>query len=103
LALQFLGSEVASVTRDIKLQLANFSSATFVHVHRSLNEAAHILARAYDVSSLGFISNFALICIRKILCNDVIAKSARQCLQATWKGSCDKILRACLIRGIFRT
>jgi hypothetical protein len=45
---------------------------TFKHVKRSLNEAAHILARSCDLATLGFISDFAPDSIRETLCIDVI-------------------------------
>jgi hypothetical protein len=64
-------SPVGAMVKDIKLLVAGFASATFRHVRRSLNEAAHILARTCDVTSLGFISNSAPACIRKTLCIDV--------------------------------
>ena len=51
---------------------AGFSSVSFCHVKRSLNEAAHLLARSCDVSGVGFISVSAPDFIRKTLCNDVI-------------------------------
>jgi ribonuclease HI len=65
-------SPVGSVVLDIKRLVESFSSATFRHVNRSLNEAAHILARTCDVSSQGFISSLAPECIRKTLCIDVM-------------------------------
>jgi ribonuclease HI len=49
-------SPVGMVVRDIKRMAMNFGSAVFRHVKHSLNEAAHILARTCDVTSLGFIS-----------------------------------------------
>jgi ribonuclease HI len=65
-------SPVGLVVKDIKRLVAGFSSATFRHVRRSLNEAAHTLARTCDVSGLGFIYDFAPDCIRKTLCIDVL-------------------------------
>jgi hypothetical protein len=64
-------SPVGSVVMDIKFLVAGFSSATFRHVRRHLNKAAHILARTFDFSSSGFFSDFAPDCIRKTLCIDV--------------------------------
>jgi ribonuclease HI len=64
-------SQVGVVVKDIESVAAGFSSASFRHVKRSLNEAAHILARACNLPSLGFISNCAPVCIRKTLCTDV--------------------------------
>jgi hypothetical protein len=59
------------VVAYIKTQAAGFSSASFRHVHRSINGAAHILARSCDVSSSGFVLNYAPDCIRETLCIDV--------------------------------
>ena len=56
------------VTTNIKKLVANFSSATFHRVRRSLDEAAHILARTYD----RFFFFFAPDCIRNTLCIDII-------------------------------
>jgi hypothetical protein len=55
---------------DIKRQAADFSSAVSSHVHRSINGAAHILARTCDVSSTGFVLDYASECIRETLCID---------------------------------
>jgi hypothetical protein len=65
-------SLVGAVVADIKLKRRCFSSVSFRHVKRSLNEAAHILARSYDVTSLGFISTSAPASIRKTLCIDIM-------------------------------
>jgi hypothetical protein len=65
-------SQVGSLIKDMKAMVTCFSSVTFRHVHRSLNEAAHILARSCTLVSLGFISDFAPECIRKTLCIDMI-------------------------------
>jgi hypothetical protein len=46
-----------------------FSSATFRHVPRSLNELAQRLACNCDVWSLCFISDFAPDLIRETICN----------------------------------
>jgi hypothetical protein len=43
----------------------------FSHVHRSINGATHILARTCDVSSTGFVLDYAPECIRETLCIDV--------------------------------
>jgi hypothetical protein len=50
--------------------VAGFIWAPLCHVRRSFNEAVRILA--ITCNSLGFISDFSLDCIRKILCIDVI-------------------------------
>jgi ribonuclease HI len=65
-------SQVGSVVQDIRVMAADFSVVSFRHVNRSLNEAAHILARSYNLASQGFISDFAPECIRETLCNDVV-------------------------------
>jgi hypothetical protein len=65
-------SQIGSVVMDIKHLAAGFRSATFWHVNRSINGAAHILARTCDVSSLGFISDFVPDCIRKTICIDIM-------------------------------
>jgi hypothetical protein len=64
-------SQVGSSVQDIKLMARGFTSVSFCHVNRSLNEAAYLLARACDVSSLCFFSISALELIQKTLCNDV--------------------------------
>jgi hypothetical protein len=65
-------SQVGSVVLDIRCSAAGLSSASFRHVSRSSNEAAHIMARTCNLSSLGFISNSAPDVIRKTLCTDVL-------------------------------
>jgi hypothetical protein len=65
-------SPVGMLVRDIKRMAMNFGSAIFRHVKRSLNVAAHILARTCDVTSLGFISFSAPVSIRKTFCIDVM-------------------------------
>ena len=65
-------SPAGSVVMDIKHMVDGFSSATFRHVRRSLNEAAHILAKTCNLSGLGFFSNSAPDCIWETLCFDVI-------------------------------
>jgi hypothetical protein len=62
-------SVIGLVVKDIRRLIDGFSSATFRHVPRSLNEPAHLLARNCDVSSLGFISDFAPDLIRETICN----------------------------------
>jgi hypothetical protein len=64
-------SPVGNVVADIKFLAAGFTTASFCYVHRSINGAAHILARTCDVSSSGFISDFAPDCIRETLCIDI--------------------------------
>jgi hypothetical protein len=64
-------SEVGSVVKDIKTLVAGFSTASFRHVKRCLNEAAHILAKTCNLASLDFISISVSECIRKTLCINV--------------------------------
>ena len=66
-------SLVGNVVADIKFLRADFSLVSFRHVHRSLNEAAHTLARTCDSSSSGALFDFAPDCIREILCIDLKA------------------------------
>jgi hypothetical protein len=65
-------SQVGSLINDIETLVAGFSFVTFWHVHRSMNKATHILARSCNLDFVGFISDFALDCIWKTLCIDVI-------------------------------
>jgi hypothetical protein len=65
-------SPVGVIIKDIKEMVADFPKATFRHIDRSLNEAAHTLARSCNIASLGFISNSAPEIIRKTLCIDMI-------------------------------
>jgi hypothetical protein len=44
-----------------------YQLVAFIHVHRSLNGAANILARTCNVSSSGFIVDFATECIQETL------------------------------------
>jgi hypothetical protein len=64
-------SVVGLVVKDIRMLIDGFSSATFRHVPHSQNEPAHLLACNCDVSSLGFISDFAPDLVREIICNIV--------------------------------
>jgi hypothetical protein len=65
-------SQVGILVKDIRSMVAGFSTAIFRHVHRSVNEAAHILARSCNLASVGFISDVAPEIIRKTLCIDMI-------------------------------
>jgi hypothetical protein len=42
-------SQVGALVKDIKTLVAGFNSATFLHVRRSLNEPAHVLAKTYNL------------------------------------------------------
>jgi hypothetical protein len=64
-------SVVGLVVKDIRMLIDGFSSATFIHVPHSQNEPAHLLACNCDVSSLGFILDFAPDLVREIICNIV--------------------------------
>jgi ribonuclease HI len=65
-------SQVGSVVTDILKVASGFTSVVFQHVGRSINEAAHTLARSCNFSSSGFISDVAPECIRRTLCIDVM-------------------------------
>jgi hypothetical protein len=64
-------SSVGNVVANIKFSRADFSSLSFRHVHRSLNGAAHTLARTCDTCSSDSLFDFAPDCIRETLCIDV--------------------------------
>jgi hypothetical protein len=64
-------SQVGSLVKDIKTMVAGFTSATFRHVNRSLNEPAHVLAKTCNLALVGLISDSAPNCIRKSICTDV--------------------------------
>jgi hypothetical protein len=59
------------VVADIKFLAGAFSLVDFIHVHRSLNGAAHILARTCNVASSGFILDYAPDCILDAICTDL--------------------------------
>jgi hypothetical protein len=63
-------SEVGAVVADIKRLTTSFSYVSFRHVRRSLNVAAHILARSCEFAVSRVISYDALDCIRQALCMD---------------------------------
>jgi hypothetical protein len=65
-------SQVGILVKDIRSMVAGFSTAIFRHVHHSVNEAAHILARSCNLASVGFISDVAPEIIQKTLCIDMI-------------------------------
>jgi hypothetical protein len=48
-------SSMGTVVSEIKKKVTSFVSVIFQHMKRSLNEAADILARSCEVTSLGFI------------------------------------------------
>jgi hypothetical protein len=64
-------SMVSVVVQDIKLA-ASFASISFSHVYRQCNESAHIMARSAKLFRSSFFRNFALECIRKTLCNNLL-------------------------------
>jgi hypothetical protein len=64
-------SPVGMVVADIKFLAGAFSSVDFIHFHRSLNGAAHILARTCNVASSGFILDNVLDCIMDAICTDL--------------------------------
>jgi hypothetical protein len=63
-------SQVGSVVADIKFQAKTISSVIFIHVHRSINDAAHVLARTCNVAGSGFILDYAPDCILEAICID---------------------------------
>ena len=64
-------SEVGVVVSDIKRLVACFSPVSFCHVKRSLNAAAHILARSCEFASSKVVYYSTPECIRQTLCTDV--------------------------------
>jgi hypothetical protein len=60
-------SPVGNVVADIKFQAAALQSSVFIHVHRSINGAAHVLARTCNVTSPGFVLDYAPDCILEAL------------------------------------
>ena len=64
-------SPVGSVVVDIRSLVTSFATVSFRHASRSINEAAHILARSCVDASLGFTLDYALDCIRQTLCIDI--------------------------------
>jgi ribonuclease HI len=65
-------SYLGVVIQDIQKMAASFSSISFCHISRNLNESAHILARRAEL--YGFISFRHVIpdCIRETLCTDYV-------------------------------
>jgi hypothetical protein len=63
-------SEVGAVVADIKRLTTSFSYVSFRHVRRSLNVAAHILARSCEFAVSRVVSYDAPDCIRQALCMD---------------------------------
>jgi hypothetical protein len=55
---------VASITAALS------SSSIVFHVHRSINDAAHVLARTCNVAGSGFILDYAPDCILEAICID---------------------------------
>jgi hypothetical protein len=65
-------SDVGMVVDDIKIMVKDFISASFVHVNRSLNEAAHILAKSCFSLTSPEVFHSAPECIRAAICIDFI-------------------------------
>ena len=65
-------SPVGILVSGIKNLTKAFTTTSFVHVRRSLNESAHVLAKScFNVSS-SEVFRSAPDCIHRTLCNDVI-------------------------------
>jgi hypothetical protein len=58
------------VIQDIKKMASLFSSCSFLHVPRLLNESAHVLARCSEQFGFASFRLEAPVCIHEILCND---------------------------------
>ena len=65
-------SVVGMVVGDIKLLASEFSSVSFTHVKRSLNEAAHVLANSCSSVISSDIFHSAPEFIERTLCIDVV-------------------------------
>jgi hypothetical protein len=65
-------SSVGLVVAGIKQLVSGFTSVSFCHVKRVLNEAAHVLAKSCQDVNSSFISYSVPDCIRGLLCIDVI-------------------------------
>ena len=63
-------SSVGSVVSDIKKLATGFSTCSFKHCGRTLNVAAHTLARNSEANSCNISLNVIPECIRVVLCND---------------------------------
>ncbi|XBI35755.1 hypothetical protein VPH35_121403 [Triticum aestivum] len=70
--LGFDRSPIGAIVHDIRKCATKFVSCTFIHVNRSCNEAAHVLAKSaeHDVWSC-WINEFPDV-IRTIICNELI-------------------------------
>jgi ribonuclease HI len=60
------------VIEDVKLAAASFESCSFTHVSRSLNMAAHCLARLCEFSVDAVWRGVPPDCIREAICNDIM-------------------------------
>jgi ribonuclease HI len=65
-------SSVGLIISGIKLLARDFSSVSFCHVKRVLNEAAHILAKSCASVNSSCVFNSVPECIRETLCLDVV-------------------------------
>jgi hypothetical protein len=65
-------SSAGILVHGIKTMTNSFTSISFIHVKRNLNEAAHILAKSCLSVSSSEIFHSVPDCIRETLCIDVI-------------------------------
>jgi hypothetical protein len=65
-------SLVGMLVEDIKDRAKSFTSVSFIHVKRSLNEAANVLAKSCISFTSSEIFHTVPDCIRGTLCIDVI-------------------------------
>jgi ribonuclease HI len=65
-------SYLGVVIQDIKKTAALFKACSFVHVPRSLNESAHVLACNSELLGFTIFRNSVPVCIQEILCNDFV-------------------------------
>ena len=65
-------SSVGLLVAGIKLLVRGFTSVSFCHVKRGLNEAAHILAKSCVSANSSCVFNYVPDCIRGTLCIDII-------------------------------
>jgi hypothetical protein len=65
-------SPAGILVSGIKATTTSFSSVSFIHVSRSLNVAAHILAKSCNICHSSEVFHSVPDCIRGTLCIDVI-------------------------------
>jgi hypothetical protein len=62
---------LGAVVEDIKRTALSFRSCSFKHIPRSLNSAAHHLARSTELSNFSSFHGVVMESIRLFLCTDV--------------------------------